>query len=265
MLSEVKPWDTVAQGYSETTMKLFQCYADKALELVGINDQDSVADIACGPGTLALTAAQTARAVSALDFSENMLAILKDTISENGITNIDVHHGDGQALPYDNNTFDAAFSMFGLMFFPDRSKGYAEILRTLKPGGAAVISSWAPVCESSAMKIMFGALQAMNPDIPDPQTDVESLENPDFFQSELETAGFKEIKIHPVSGDIQINNIERFWQDMVKGSAPFAMMKKKLTEEQWEQKQRIALDYLHNTVELNSTLSSIALLAFARK
>ena len=33
MLSDVKPWDMVAEGYAETTMQLFQEYAEKALEL----------------------------------------------------------------------------------------------------------------------------------------------------------------------------------------------------------------------------------------
>ena len=34
--------------------------------------------------------------------------------------------------------------MFGLMFFPDRAKGFAELFRVLRPGATAVVSSWAP-------------------------------------------------------------------------------------------------------------------------
>ncbi len=39
-----------------------------------------------------------------------------------------------QTQPYADETFDTAVSLFGLMFFPDRQRGFAEIHRTLKPG-----------------------------------------------------------------------------------------------------------------------------------
>ena len=210
MLSSVTPWDMVAEGYAEITMKLFQGYADKALQLVPLSKQSNIVDIACGPGTLALTAVKQVSSVSAVDFSESMLVILRETIRQQAIDNIKTYFGDGQNLPYDDGLFDAAFSMFGLMFFPDRNRGYAEILRTLKPDGCAVISSWAPVSQSPAMMAVFGALKAINPDISEPQTDIESLENPDFFKKELSEAGFRDVQIHLVTQRIAVNSVEEF-------------------------------------------------------
>ncbi|MDH5218100.1 MAG: methyltransferase domain-containing protein [Gammaproteobacteria bacterium] len=259
MLSSVAPWDLVAEGYSEVTMKMFRHYADEALSLCGINDQCHVLDIACGPGTLTLNAAKKAKAVSAIDFSEAMVDILRKTIDKDAIDNIETFCGDAQQLPYDDNSFDAAFSMFGLMFFPDRMKGYKEIYRTLKPGGKTVISSWAPTTQSPMMMAVFGALKAMNPDMPEPQTDIESLENPDFFRSELIQAGFKNVEVLPVSDSVQIDSVEEFWEDMIKGSAPIAMMKNSMPAEIWQEKNRIALDYLHGMMDkLPATLSADA-------
>ena len=79
--------------------------------------------------------------------------------------------------PLAGATFDAAFSLFGLMFFPDRKQGFAEIYRTLKPGGSIAITSWAPVDQSPAMQTMFGALRAIKPDLPQPQRAVTTLED----------------------------------------------------------------------------------------
>ena len=43
--------------------------------------------------------------------------------------------GDVGSLPFDDDTFDYVLCMNGLHVFPNKEKAYAEILRTLKPGG----------------------------------------------------------------------------------------------------------------------------------
>lgn len=256
MLSSVTPWDMVAKGYSEVTMKMFKSYADHALALTGLDKDSHVLDIACGPGTLALNVAKETKSVKAIDFSASMVGILDRTIKDESIDNIETFCGDAQHLPYKDDSFDAAFSMFGLMFFPDRMKGYQEIYRTLKPGGKTVISSWAPTTQSPIMMAVFGALKAMNPDIPEPQTNIESLENPDFFKTELIKAGFKDVEVLPVSKSIQVDSVEEFWENMVKGSAPIIMMKNSMPEKTWQEKNCIALNYLHNMMDTVPTVLS---------
>ena len=66
--------------------------------------------------------AQHAGQVHGIDFSEAMLAIFRNKIEQAGHRNIALHCGDAQTLPYADATFDAAFSLFGLMFFPDRQQ-----------------------------------------------------------------------------------------------------------------------------------------------
>ena len=266
MLSAVTPWDAVAGGYAQTTMRLFQGYADKALQLAGVNGECDVLDVACGPGTLTLAASKKVNNVSAIDFSAEMLSLLNQSIKEGGISNIETYCGDAQQLPYANEVFDVAFSMFGLMFFPDRGKGYKEIFRTLKPGGKVVISSWAPVSQSPAMLAVFGALKAMNPYMPSPKDEIESLENPEFFTSELAGAGFRDVEMHRVTQAMSVGSVETFWADMVKGSAPIVMLKNSLSDEQWLEKNQLALDYLHKTLDVDSKeLTSDAWLGVACK
>jgi ubiquinone/menaquinone biosynthesis C-methylase UbiE len=259
VLSTVAPWDLVAEGYSETTMKFFQGYIDTALELVPLRSDDVIADIACGPGTLALAAAERAASVKAVDFSENMISMLRKGMADRGVTNIEPYEGDGQHLPYGDETFDAAFSIFGLMFFPERAKGYAEIFRTLKSGGRVCISSWAPVDRSSMMETMFGALKAIQPDLPSPTTNMESLENPDLLRSELSAAGFGDVEVHGVTKSMPVASAEEFWESMVKGSAPVTMMKNSMPEDVWREKCEIAVDNVENAVgSFPASLSSDA-------
>ena len=248
MLSTVAPWDTVAEGYSETTMRLFRSYIETALELVSVGQDDHIADIACGPGTLSLAAANRVASVKALDFSENMLGMLRKGMSDQDVDNIEPLQGDGQSLPYEDNIFDAAFSMFGLMFFPDRAKGFSELYRTLKPGGRVCVSSWAPVEQSTAIMAMFSAMQLIKPDIPDPKYDVASLENPEVLKAEMRDAGFRDVVVHKVSDSSEAISSQRFWDDMVRGSAPVLMLKNSMTEEVWSEKSKLAIEHIEKSV-----------------
>jgi len=183
--------------------------------------------------------------------------------------------------PLAGATFDAAFSLFGLMFFPDRKQGFAEIYRTLKPGGSIAITSWAPVDQSPAMQTMFGALRAIKPDLPQPQRAIGTLENPERFKQEMEEAGFRNIKIRSVTKAFPVGSTAEFWDFMVRGSAPIQMMKKSLTsvrgepaephsdstgEELWREKEKLALAWLEETMPtLKRPLTSDAWLAVGVK
>src|SRR5699024_11098930 len=98
-----------------------------------------VLDVACGPGTLTLLAAAAGATVTALDFSSPMIAQLRTRAAALDLASaVEVHEGGGQRLPFASAVFDAAFSMFGLMFFPDRHAGLRELARVLKPGCPAL-------------------------------------------------------------------------------------------------------------------------------
>lgn len=266
MLNNDTPWNTVAEGYAETTNKMFEGYAKAAIKLTNMHSSSHVLDVACGPGTLPLLMHEKCQSIKAIDFAEKMVSIFRKAIDDASIKNIELTCGDGQNLPYDDGIFDIAFSMFGLMFFPDRSKGYSEIYRTLKPGGEIVVSSWAPVADSPAMQMMFGALRAMNPDLPAPQTNIDSLENDLFFKNELEQAGFKNVHIHRVTEDYYIESVAGLWEELAKGSAPVAMMKKNMSPEIWKEKEGIALKFLANFLpKLPLSLTSDAWLGYGVK
>lgn len=265
-LAASEPWNLVADGYAETTMLVFQRFAEQAIAAIDLQPGATVLDVACGPGTLGLIAAQTASKVHGIDFSEAMLDIFKQKSAQAGHDHIELHCGDAQALPYADDTFDAAFSMFGLMFFPDRSRGFAEIHRTLKPGGRIAVTSWAPMDQSPAMMTMFGALRAIKPELPEPQRSVTTLENPDVFHQEMIEAGFKDVEIRPLTQGFPVTTIPQFWEDMIKGSAPLVMMKKAMGETEWCEKEKLALDYLKKELtDLPTKLTSDAWLGVGVK
>ena len=90
-------------------------------------------------GTAVFTAEKYKRMTRAdiicLDYSQDMLERAKHRFHEAGITNIKTMQGDVSALPFEDNSFDFVLCMNGLHVFPDKTKAYSEILRTLKSGG----------------------------------------------------------------------------------------------------------------------------------
>ncbi|MFD0976421.1 bifunctional demethylmenaquinone methyltransferase/2-methoxy-6-polyprenyl-1,4-benzoquinol methylase UbiE [Salinimicrobium gaetbulicola] len=113
----------------------------KVVKLVADTQPDSVLDIATGTGDLAINMTKTgATRIVGLDLSEGMLSVGRKKISEKGLSDkIEMIQGDSEALPFEDDTFDAITVAFGVRNFEDLEKGLAEIHRVLKPGGIFVI------------------------------------------------------------------------------------------------------------------------------
>src|SRR5690606_38246203 len=158
--------------------------------------------------------------------------------------------------------FDLGVSMFGILFFPDRRRGFRELFRVLRPGGQVLVSSWAPIARSSAMQLLFAALRAADPNVRPPEADPTSLENPEVFERELREAGFRDVCVEEVEHTLEVHSADDFWHEMVRGSAPMALLRRKLGEAEWTRQEEIARGYLReHLTELPARLGSTAYLA----
>ncbi|WP_040793855.1 class I SAM-dependent methyltransferase [Nocardia higoensis] len=264
-LSAARAWDLAAQGYAAFSGELMTAYAARALELVEVGAGDRVLDLASGPGSLALLAAPRVAEVQAIDFSEEMLRLLRARAEADGIGNIEARLGDGQKLPYADEYFDAAFSMFGLMFFPDRRKGFAEMFRVLRPGGVAVVSSWAPASESTLMRTMYAALCATGAITEEPQPVYSSLENPEVFASEMRDAGFAGVSIQRHTSTLSWPSSKAFLDHMLRGSAPMTLLRHDLGEQEWQRCEAVMRAYVDEHYRPNAPLTTTALLGIAHR
>jgi ubiquinone/menaquinone biosynthesis C-methylase UbiE len=266
-LATPEPWTLVSKGYEQTTMEFLAQYAHTAIGMSVLNNNSNVLDLACGPGTLTRIIHNKVKSVVALDFSAHMVELLNNYLNCEKISNVTTMTADGQNLSFRQNEFDLVFSMFGLMFFPDRLQGFSECFRVLKPGGQIIVSSWAPIAQSPAMTMMFGALRAAKPDLPAPQENINSLENQATFKHELQQAGFTNISVKRVTHAIDVSSARGFWNEMIKGSAPIAMLKQSIADDAlWDSMQKTALSYLDNALpEVPTSLSSDAWVGIASK
>jgi ubiquinone/menaquinone biosynthesis C-methylase UbiE len=103
---------------------------ERVLELgpgTGVHAAFAVADALRPGGTLA-----------ALDAQREMIEALERGARERGADNIEACTGDATALPYENESFDAAYLVTVLGEVPDQAAALAELHRVLKPGGRVV-------------------------------------------------------------------------------------------------------------------------------
>lgn len=268
-LAQPYPWDAVARGYEKSSRAFMEQFSLEALGMLSSEGKlapgSRLLDVACGPGTTTLLCAEHVAHIDAVDFSSEMLAILRDHVQRLALHNVTLHECDGQDLPFSDGCFDYAVSMFGLMFFPDRILGMRELLRTLVPGGRAVISSWAPMHRSTAFTALFDAVHVIDPSRPRPSPDPTSLENPDVFRGELEQAGFANIVIHEVEKDMRFDSPDEFWDRMAEGAVPLVLMRKQVGEAQYERNAELAKERLRASLGDTRVLRSIAYLATAEK
>jgi ubiquinone/menaquinone biosynthesis C-methylase UbiE len=234
-LATPETWNFVASAYEAEVVPQLEHFAQEALRLAGVPAGSRVLDVACGPGTLSLLAARAGLVVDALDFSMEMIGRLEHRARSLGVGGVTARLGDGQALPFDDGVFVGAFSMFGLMFFPDRAKGFAELRRVLAPGARAVVSSWQPLETVPAMVAMFEALrETMQKTLGSagPPPSEMALSTVDSCRAEM-GACFAEVAVHPVSNLIRFPSVTALWESMERSMVPILMMRRGVGEERW--------------------------------
>ena len=241
-LATPSAWELVAKDYTEVTAPFFENYAAVALDRTGVTTGSRVLDVACGPGTLALLAAQRGCQVTAVDFASAMIDELRERIKSTGLA-VTAQVADGQALPFAAAQFDAVFSMFGLIFFPDRARGLRQMLRVLAPGGLACIASWQPMDRFPMLRDVFAALGELLPGMPFGEGKAP-LGEPDEIIHEMTAVGFGGVIVEEVSASFTTANLDEAWSRLSRGSAPFALLQRNLGMAAWRKVERGVIEAL---------------------
>lgn len=96
-------------------------------------------DVATGTGEVALRAARAGADVSGIDIARAMIDAAR---AKDAGGSIDFEVGDAQALPYEDASFDAVSSVFGVIFAPDHRATAGELARVGR--GRLGLTTWRP-------------------------------------------------------------------------------------------------------------------------
>jgi SAM-dependent methyltransferase len=141
-------WRGVAPFWEKHRKSIRQMFApvtDALIEDGLIGSGQTVLDIATGPGEPALTIASLVGPegkVFGVDPALEMMEAARREADHLGFKNTEFDVASADHLPFSADTFDAAVSRFGVMFFPSPVNGVREILRVLRPGARLALAVW---------------------------------------------------------------------------------------------------------------------------
>ncbi len=158
---------SVPKIYDEYFVPLiFEPYAAMLVERLRARKLANVLEIAAGTGvvTRAMASALPADvAIVATDLNQGMI----DRAMEVGTKRkVDWRQADAMKLPFDDGCFDAVVCQFGVMFLPDKAKGYAEARRVLRAGGVFLFNVWDRIEDNEFADAVTNALAVLFPHDP---------------------------------------------------------------------------------------------------
>ena len=120
------------------------------VEFAGVGPQDTVLDVACGPGILAYAFARVARHVTGIDITPAMLDHARSLQAEQALGNLTWQQGDVLPLPFADASFTVVASRYAFHHFLDPAAVLREMARVCTPGGTVVVVDAAPAPDKAA-------------------------------------------------------------------------------------------------------------------
>ena len=135
-------WDKLADSYARQPIADEAAYQRKLQITRGhLRPDMEVLEFGCGTGSTAILHAPHVRHITAIDFSEAMLAIAHSKAATSGIGNVTFERADITSFAAPEASYDVILGLSILHLLADKDVVIAKVFRLLKPGGVFVSST----------------------------------------------------------------------------------------------------------------------------
>ncbi len=156
-------FDVPADAYQRFMGRWSEPLAGVFLGSADLGVTGQVLDVGCGPGVLTavLVDRYGAPAVAAIDPSPSFVAA-----TQARFPGLDVRQGVAEALPYDDDSFDAALAQLVVHFMSDPVAGFRDMGRVTRPGGVVAACVWDHADGGSPLSLFWSAAHDVDPAAP---------------------------------------------------------------------------------------------------
>ncbi len=190
---QMTTWDHMADLYLNENAPRMAPVADRAVAHALLTSGEQVLDLGTGTGIVLERAAPlvgTSGAVVGTDISTKMLSTAQQQVNMWGLTNVTLREGRAEAIPAEDDSFDAVIASLILMYVIDRAAAAREIARVLRPRGRVVAAVWAGAEQNDLVRFQqIAGSFAATPPVAGVGPGV--LANPSPFLEQLSEAGLE--------------------------------------------------------------------------
>jgi SAM-dependent methyltransferase len=182
---------------------------EDALARAGLQPDQSVLDIGCGVGAFLRLVAVRGGRPNGIDASRALLDVARSRLPD-----ADLRHGDMEALPYADDTFDLVTGFTSFFFANDIVGALREAGRVAKPGAAVVINVWGPH-ETNDLEAVKAIIRPYFPPRPADAPDEPDYSEPGVLEDIATRAGLEPETTFDTTWDYMFEDAETIRRAMV--------------------------------------------------
>jgi SAM-dependent methyltransferase len=209
---------TSAQAYDRYIGRYGPELAAGLISAAGLTPGRRALDVGCGPGALTAALAELLGpdAVAAVDPSEPFAEACASRVP-----GVRVEVGAAEALPFDDDSFDAALSQLVVNFMSDAPAGVREMRRVTRPGGTVAAAVWDYADGMTLLRRFWDAAATLDPAAAD-RDEGRSMPycRPDELGGLWREAGLEDVTGTELTVEAGYENFDDLWQPLEAGVGP---------------------------------------------
>ena len=192
-----------------------------------ISAGQEVLDVGAGTGNLALIAAEEGASVVASDLTPQMVEKGRARTDAEGV-DVEWVVADAEQLPFDDERFDCAASVFGAIFAPRPEVMIEELFRVVRPGNTVGLTAWGDFGVQAEIFGTFDRFRPETPGVPHPR-----LWGDEEVVQERLAPHANRVQAERVSIPVEFDSFDEMWSAF-SNNGPLVAMQQNISEEEFE-------------------------------